>query len=138
VNGNDQSGQLSAFLVVLVVPLVATAGLVADGGGVLAAHQDAISTALEAARAGAQAVDLSVLRSSGAVVLDQSEARAEAWSYLSGAGQSGTVVVSGSEVTVTVTLRHNLAVLSAFGVGPVTVSGTATATAVQGLEGPGS
>jgi len=138
VRFNDQSGQLSAFLVVLVVPLVAMAGLVADGGGVLAAHQDAISTALEAARAGAQAVDLSVLRSSGAVVLDRSEARAEAWSYLSAAGQSGTVVVSGSEVTVTVTLRHNLAVLSAFGVGPVTVSGTATATAVQGLEGPGS
>jgi len=136
MTSHDQSGQLSAFLVVLVIPLVAVAGLVADGGGVLAAHQEAIATALEAARAGAQAVDLGVLRSSGAVVLDQSEARAEAWSYLSAAGQNGTVVVSESEVTVTVTLRHTLAVLSAFGIGPVTVSGTATSTAVQGVEGP--
>ena len=136
MTSHDQSGQLSAFLVVLVIPLVAVAGLVADGGGVLAAHQEAIATALEAARAGAQAVDLGVLRSSGAVVLDQSEARAEAWSYLPAAGQNGTVVVSESEVTVTVTLRHTLAVLSAFGIGPVTVSGTATATAVQGVEGP--
>ena len=134
----DESGQLSAFVVLLVVPLVAVAGLVADGGGVLAAHQAAVSDAFEAARAGAQAVDLSVLRSTGQVVLNQAQARTEALSYLSAAGESGTVSVSADAVTVTVTMRHSLAVLSALGLGPVAVSGTATATAVQGVKGPSS
>lgn len=132
-----ESGQLSAFVVLLTVPLVAVAGLVADGGGVLAAHQQAISTAFEAARAGAQAVDQSVLRSTGTVVLNESQARAEALSYLAAAGQTGTVSVGADSVTVTVSMRHDLAVLSALGVGPVTVSGTATATAVQGVGGTG-
>ena len=132
-----ESGQLSAFVVLLAVPLVAVAGLVADGGGVLAAHQQAISTALEAARAGAQAVDQSVLRSTGAVVLDVPEARRDALLYLAAAGQSGSVSVSAQSVTVTIDVRHSLAVLSALGLGPVTVSGTATATAVQGVGGAG-
>lgn len=126
---------MSAFVVLLAVPLVAVAGLVADGGGVLAAHQQAISTASEAARAGAQAVDQSVLRSTGTVVLNKPQARAEALSYLTAAGQTGTVSVGADSVTVTVRMRHNLAVLSALGVGPVMVSGTATATAVQGVGG---
>ena len=132
-----ESGQLSAFGVLLAVPLVAVAGLVADGGGVLAAHQQAISTAFEAARAGAQAIDQSVLRSTGAVVLDVPEARRDALLFLAAAGQSGTVSVSAQSVTVTIDVRHSLAVLSALGLGPVTVSGTATATAVQGVGGAG-
>lgn len=132
-----ESGQLSAFVVLLAVPLVAVAGLVADGGGVLAAHQQAISTAFEAARAGAQAIDQSVLRSTGAVVLDVPEARRDALLFLAAAGQSGTVSVSAQSVTVTIDVRHSLAVLSALGLGPVTVSGTATATAVQGVGGAG-
>ena len=134
---NTESGQLSAFVVLLALPLIAVAGLVADGGGVLAAHQQAISTAFEAARAGAQAVDQNVLRASGVVTLDEPEARREALSYLTAAGQSGTVSVSPDKVTVTVTMRHSLAVLSALGIGPVSVSGTATATPVQGVAGAG-
>lgn len=129
-----EDGQLSAFVVVLTVPLVMLAGLVVDGGGVLAAHQAAIATAFEAARAGAQAIDIGVLRSSGAVVLNEDEARIEALSYLAATGEHGTVEVLGNSVTVTVTLRHSLAVLSALGIGPVTVSGKATATATQGIN----
>jgi hypothetical protein len=135
VNQTRQDGQLSAFIAVLVVPLVAVAGLVADGGGVLAAHQRAVSSAFEAARAGAQAIDIETLRSSGVVVLDQTEARSQALSFLAASGESGTVYVEGDSVTVTVSLRHSLAVLSMFGLGPVTVTGTATATATQGITG---
>jgi Flp pilus assembly protein TadG len=132
---SKEAGQLSAFVAVLTLPLLLVAGLVVDGGGVLAAHQAAISTAFEAARAGAQAINLDVLRSSGAVVLDPDEARSEALGYLAAAGRTGTVSVVGDAVTVTVTLRHTLAVLSVLGIGPVTVSGTATATATQGING---
>jgi Flp pilus assembly protein TadG len=138
MSGERESGQLSAFVVVLALPFIAVAGLVYDGGQVLAAHEQAIQSAFEAARAGAQALDQGVLRSSGEVTLDTRQARADALSYLAAVGQSGTVSVSGDAVTVTVSMRHPLAVLSALGLGPVTVSGTATATAVQGVEGGGS
>lgn len=134
---HDEQGQLSAFVVLLVAPLVALAGLVADGGGVLAAHERAISTAFEAARAGAQAIDLNVLRRSDQVVLDPGAARIAAGDYLSAVGETGTVVVAGDTVTVTVTLEHRMSVLSSFGIGPVTVRGTASATATQGVAGTG-
>lgn len=129
------SGQLSVFVVLLTLPLMAVAGLVADGGGVLAAHQQAVASAFEAARAGAQAIDVGALRSSDVVVLDDHEARAQALAYLSASGENGTASVQGDSVTVTVSIRHPLAVLSLFGLGPVTVTGTATATAVQGIDG---
>lgn len=132
---HSERGQLSVFVVLLALPLVAMAGLLADGGGVLAAHQQAVANAFEAARAGAQAIDISALRSSEAVILEQGEARAQAIAYLSAVGENGTVSVQGDSVTVMVSLRHSLAVLSVFGLGPVTVTGTATATAVQGIVG---
>lgn len=133
----DEGGQLSAFVVALALPLVLVAGLVVDGGSVLAAHQQAVASAFEAARAGAQSIDIDALRSSGAVTLDQSKARSQALAYLAASGESGTVAVQGADVTVTVTLRHPLTVLSLLGLGPVAVSGSATATAVQGVGGAG-
>ena len=133
----DERGQLTAFVVLLVVPFISLAGLVVDGGGVLAAHEQAVSTAFEAARAGAQAIDLNQLRSSGRVVLDYRLARADASAYLSALGEAGTVSVADDTVTVTVTVRHRLSILSTLGVGPVTVTGTAGATATQGVAGAG-
>ena len=130
-----ESGQLSAFFAILVVPLVLVVGLVADGGGVLAAHQRAISDAFEAARAGAQELDVSALRSTGTVTVDPTAAREAALRYLSKLGETGVVSVDGDAVRVTVSFRHPLAILSAVGVGPVAISGTATATATQGVTG---
>jgi hypothetical protein len=131
----DECGQLAAFVAVLAFALVLVAGLVADGGGVLAAHQQAIADAFEAARAGAQQLDQSALRSEGAVSVDPAAARTAALSYLERLGETGSVSVDGDAVTVTASLRHALAVLSAVGVGPVAISGTATASATQGITG---
>lgn len=132
-----ERGQVSAFVALLVVPLLGVAGLVADGGGTLAAHDQAVSVAFEAARAGAQAIDVGALRSSGQVVLDPGGARAEAAAYLAAVGEVGSVSVAGDTVTVTVRVRHRMAVLSVLGLGPVTVEGTASATATQGVGGAG-
>jgi hypothetical protein len=129
----EERGQLSAFVAILVLPLVLVVGLVADGGGTLAAHEQAVSTAFEAARAGAQAVDLGVLRATGRVLLDAQAAVREAGAFLSAVGDTGSVSVAGNTVTVTVVVHHRLSVLSAIGVGPVTVRGTASATATQGV-----
>lgn len=129
----NESGQLSVFVTALALPLVLVAGLVADGGGILAARQQAVASAFEAARAGAQAIDIDVLRSSGVVTVDPSEAREQALAYLAASGEAGTVAVQGENVTVRVTLQHHLALLSLLGLGPVAVTGVATATAVQGV-----
>jgi len=128
----DQRGQLSVFVAVLALSLIALGGLVADGGGVLEAHQKAIQDAFEAARAGAQELDQTTLRSAGGLVVDPALARKAALSYLSMLGETGTVSVTADVVRVTVSFPHSLAVLSALGVGPVTINGTASATATPG------
>jgi hypothetical protein len=138
LTGGDEGGQLTVFVALLAVPLVGVVGLVVDGGGVLAAHQKAVADAFEAARAGAEAVDIGVLRASGVVQLDPGQARSDALAFLAAAGETGSVAVAGDSVTVTVSVRHPLAVLSMFGLGPVTVTGRATATATQGITGAGS
>ena len=131
----DESGQLSAFVAAIGVALVLVAGLVVDGGSILTARQQAVNDAFEAARAGAQSLDLSALRSSGAVTLDPTTATTAAETYLASIGATGSVTVSGDVVSVTVELHKPVAILSAVGVGPVTVVGNATATAIEG--GPG-
>jgi len=104
---------------------------------VLAAHQQAINESFEAARAGAQALDVGALRSSGTVSVDPAAADQAAQGYLSVLGHTGTVAVSGDQVTVTVNFVHPLGILDAFGLGPVTVAGTSTVTATQGLGAGG-
>jgi len=130
-----ETGQLSVFVAILTVALVLVAGLVADGGGVLAAHQQAIDEAFEAARAGAQALDADALRARGTVAVDPEGARTAAIGYLGALGHSGVVTVSGDRVTVTVRFVHRLAVLSAAGLRPVEVAGTATVRATTGAGG---
>jgi len=67
----EESGQVTAFVVVFVAALLLMAGLVIDGGLALAAQVRAIDEAQAAARAGAQSLDLRAYRASNAVVLDR-------------------------------------------------------------------
>jgi hypothetical protein len=132
VNRRSDSGQVTVFVVGIMAALLLLAGLVVDGGDVLAARQVAMENAQAAARAGAQAISLSAYRSTGQLVLEPSAAEAAAMAYLRGAGESGTVTVSGDTVTVIVQLRQPLAILSIVGVPALTVTGTGTATPVLG------
>lgn len=137
MSARPDSGQVTVFVVGVMAALLLLAGLVVDGGDVLAARTTAIDNAQAAARAGAQAISLSAYRSSGEVVLDPGAAQAAAAAYLRGVGETGTVSVSGDTVTVTVRLRQPLAILSVVGVPSVTVTGTGTATPVLGPgDGP--
>lgn len=128
----DDSGQVTVFVVGIMVALLLLAGLVVDGGDVLAAREMAIDNAQAAARAGAQAISISSYRSSGEVVLDPAAAESAADSYLRGVGDQGTVTVSGDTVTVTVRLRQPLAILSIVGIASLTVTGTGSAVPVLG------
>lgn len=70
-------GRVTAFVVVLVTAILALAGLTLDGGLALAAKVRANGEAEAAARAGAQAIDLTAYRNTGAMQLIPAQAVAD-------------------------------------------------------------
>lgn len=120
-------GGMSTFLAAIFLGLLMAAGLVVDGGRKIMALREASHLADNAARAGAQAVDLDTLRSTGRIVLDHDQAITRASDYLAAAGHGGDVSVAGDTVTVTVTLTVDPAMLP---VEAFVVAATETAAAV--------
>ncbi len=130
--GDAESGMVTAFVVIFTLALLLMAGLVLDGGLALAAKVQAIDDAQAAARAGAQAIDIPTYRASGQITLDPAQATADAEHYLAAAGHTGTVSVTGEQVTVTVTITQATQILDLAGIDHLTETGTGTATAEQG------
>jgi hypothetical protein len=130
----DQAGQVTAFVVVFALTVIFVAGLVFDGGYVLAARRRALNEAEAAARVGADALVVEQYRGSGGVSLDPALAVGAAQSYLAETGHSGTVRVVGDRVVVDVSFAQPLQILGVAGIGAMTVSGTGEARAVRGLE----
>lgn len=131
----------------MITSLMLFAGLVLDGGLALRGRVLAIDQAQEAARAGAQHIDLDVYRRRGVVVLDVVEARRAARSYLAAAdaldasgradaAAQAVVVVASDRVTVTVTRRQRTQLLTLIGMGSLRVSGVGTAVAAHGIDAP--
>jgi|SRR5579884_2212309 len=123
-----QDGQITVLIVGLFAALFLVAGLAVDGGRTAAAKVRAIGDAQEAARTGAQALSRPSLYGGGSV-LDPAQAQLAVRSYLAAAGDTGTVTVSGSSVSVTVRIVEPMTVLRAAGVDSLTVTGTGTAQA---------
>lgn len=130
----DDRGGVTPFVLLFVVPMVVMAGLAFDGGRVLSERREAFDVAQSAAFAAAQAVDGTALRQ-GTVAIDPGLVHNAAADYLSSQGHSGTVTVSDTTVTVVVTSTVDMQLLSAVGVGTKTVTGTASARLVRGVEG---
>lgn len=126
---NDR-GSVTAYLLITMVAIFALAGLVLDGGAALAAHGRAADVAQQAARAGADALDVTSLRSPtpAGLTANPAAARTAAGQVLAAAGVTGDVAVNGRSVTVTARVTKPAAILSIVGIGEV--GGTATATAV--------
>ncbi len=131
---HHEHGQVTAFVVTFVAALILMAGLVLDGGLVLAAKRRAINEAEAAARAGAQQVATGAYRSSGRFVLDPARARAAAVAYLAATGDRGTVRVTGVQVAVTVQITQPMQILSVAGIGSQTVTGRGVARAERGVQ----
>ena len=108
--------------------------VVVDAGGEIRARQRADNVAAQAARTAGQAIDLPEAISGGAKHIDPERAVAAAQTYLAAAGATGTVTISPdrTQVTVTASITYQPVMLGAFGHGPVTVPGTATAQLVSG------
>ena len=131
-----EEGTVTAFVVIFTFALVVLAGLVIDGGLTLAAKVEAVDEAQAAARAGAQEIDVPLLRSTGEVALDSALATEAAESYLASAGRTGAVWVSGDEVEVSVSVTQPMQVLGLVGIGSLTVTGRGSAVATYGVDGP--
>lgn len=130
--GDPEDGTVTAFVVIFTLALLLMAGLVLDGGLALAANVRAIDDAQAAARAGAQAIDIPTYRATGQITLNRAQATANAQRYLAAAGQTGSVAVTGNQVTVRVTISQPTQILTLAGIGHLSETGTGTATAEQG------
>lgn len=123
-----EQGAVSTFLAVIALALLMAAGLAIDGGRKVNALRDASHIADNAARAGAQAVDLDTLRTSGELRLLPDQATDRVDQYLASLGYTATqVVVTDAAVTVTVDITVEPVLLPT---GPMTVTATETATAI--------
>jgi hypothetical protein len=132
---DDQEGRVTAFVVVIVTAILLFAGLVLDGGLALAAKVRAGGEAQEAARAGAQEIDLAAYRNGGTLRLVPQQASAAARSYLAAAGHTGTVSIAGNTITVTVTVSQPTQLLGLIGIGSITVTATGQAQPQRGING---
>jgi Flp pilus assembly protein TadG len=104
------AGFIAAFIVLFGVLTLAGVGLIVDSARVVSAQRHASAAAYEAARAGANAIQLNVTRGSTTATIDPTAARAAALDAASSllAGSDAIVAdvaVNGDEVVVTITRR---------------------------------
>ena len=126
------------MVAVLAVALLALGALVFDGGQILTARREANNLARQAARAGAQQLDVGQARV-GTFTLDPAAADAAARAYLADAGISPVSVrVTGDSVEVTVELTQPTPLLAILGIDQRTVTATASARAARGVTGDGT
>jgi hypothetical protein len=132
-------GGISVFAAIVTVPLLALGGLLAvDGLGKLRATERADALAMEAARAGAQAIDPAQAIVGDAVVADRTAAAAAAQAYLERAGTDGAVaiVAGGTRVQVTVRGSYETRFLTVVGVSSMPVAGHGQAALLHGVTNP--
>ena len=126
------------MVAILAVALLALGALVFDGGQILTARREANNLARQAARAGAQQLDIAQARA-GTFTLDPAAAESAARAYLDGEGVTPTaVLVTGDRVEVTVTLTQPTRLLSILGISERDVTATASARAARGVTGDGT
>lgn len=134
----DERGTVTVFVVGFMFALLVVAGLVIDGGDVLATRREAANVAESAARAGAQALDTTGARTSGGAPLDAPSAIARAQTYLAQTGYKGSASVQGNEVLVEVTITRHMFLLGLAGVTSMTVHGLGKARGVRAVEREGN
>ena len=131
MTGRGERGSVTLMLVLLMPALIiGCVGLAYDGGGIVATKRQAMNEAEQAARAGAQGLATEDVRNRGAQVLDARRAEGAAQDYLDRIGRTGTIVVYGDAVRVTVTISRSMSILP---LPAVTLRGEAEARNVRGV-----
>lgn len=122
-------GLVSGFVVCLALTFMAMAGLAVDSGRLVAARLEAADHAENAARLGAQEVDL--IRA-GARIVDRTRAHRVTSDYFSDHALDGSVMVNHQTVTVTIRDEQDTTILHLFGIDSRQFSVTRRATIVAG------
>lgn len=129
---NAERGGATIFVLAMSMVLMLCAGLVIDGGMGINARMRVADDAEQAARAGANAVDVNLLRSGGALVIDPGLARNLAENFLTargyGAGQV-SIAVTADAVAVELRDTSDTTMLKLIGIHEYPVTARATATA---------
>lgn len=123
----DDQGSITLGLVVLTLALFAAVGLVVDGGAKVRAVQQATRVAAEAARAGAQQVNVSGVQTGGVTTLNAVRARSAAQAVLADAGVTGSVTATATQVRVSASVTRPTVFLGLVGTDSVTGTGSAQA-----------
>jgi hypothetical protein len=141
-------GSASLFFIVALAGLLVLTGLVVDGGAKARAVSRATTLASEAARAGAQAIDVPAVLTGSRAAVDPARAQDAALAYLAAADPDGTakgtvtgiaaVTDGGHRIAVEVTLSQPTLFLGLIGIRQLTVHGTATAVLTTGVTEPQS
>ena len=130
------AGMISAFVLAMMLGLFAVLGLGLDPGLALAAKVQAIGQAQQAARAGAQQINLTTYRITGKLQLDPSAAATAAQHFLAIEYAVGQVVVTANTVTVSITAKYRTQLWALIGVDTITVHATGSATPQRGITTP--
>jgi hypothetical protein len=115
---------LSIFLILVVLLLATT---LIEAGNAMAARGHGLDIAQQAARAGADKLDVATLRSTGQVRIDPTAAHRAAAAYLAQMGETGSVTATPTEVAVTVTVTR-----PSISLGSISVRITASAAPLTG------
>lgn len=122
-------GSISAFVVCSVLGLVSLAGLAFDGGRVVSAYVDISDAAQNAARMGDQFL---VGIRDGRPRVDVTVGTGAVRSFLASRRLTGEVSVRGRAITVTVSQRVPMRILSLFGVTSRVITVSRTSELVEG------
>lgn len=133
-----EAGTVTVFVTVLMLALLVVAGLVIDGGRMLAARREVANVAESAARAGAQELDTGAARTSATVQLDPVAAQRRTTDFLAASGFHGTVTVEANTVHVEVTATRRLFILGIAGMTEATVTASGEARGVRAVREEGN
>ncbi|WP_394620142.1 pilus assembly protein TadG-related protein [Lentzea sp. JNUCC 0626] len=119
---------MTAFVLLFVASALGLAGLVLDGGAALSTKARASGIAQEAARAGAQEIDLTAFRTDGTLHLRAGDAADAAVQFLEESGMPGRAAVVGDTVEVVIVIDEPTRLLGLIGISSLTVRGTGRAS----------
>jgi hypothetical protein len=128
ISRHQQRGSFSAFMVIMIVSLVALSGLVFDGGRIIGAYLEMSDDAQNTARIGTQNI---VSIRAGEPEIDPAQAHQDMSNYLQQQGHDATVYVTKESITVEIRKYVSMRVLNMFGISGRTISVRRTAQMVS-------